>query len=85
MSYVSILLFVNLILYFIQVPAINCYGSLQYRYRVHNGNTQTTSDTSVIFYLDGSQSYEFSVLAVNEEDLTSAFVTKTGTSPSLGK
>ena len=70
---------------FIQPPAVNCYGTLDYRYSANGGNTQSTSETSVIFYLDGSQSYELSVRSVNEEGLTSAFVTKTGTSPPLGK
>ena len=68
-----------------QTPEVNCYGSLQYRCRVNDGNTQSTSETSVIFYLDGSQSYEFSVRAVNKEDFQSEFATETGTSPPMGK
>ena len=85
LSYVSIFLFANLILHFNQPPEANCYGTLNYIYKINGGDTESTSDRSVKFYLDGSQSYKFSVLAVNEEGLRSAFVTKTGTSPPLGK
>ena len=70
---------------FFQTPAINCYGGLDYIYNISGGNHQSTSGTSAIFYLDGDQSYEFSVRAVNEESLRSAFVTKASTSPPIGK
>ena len=58
---------------------------LDYIYNVDGGSSQSTSDISVKYYLDGSQYYEFSVSAVNKEGLRSAFATKTGTSPPLGK
>ena len=67
-----------------QTSAVNCYGTLEYRYSVIGSSIQSTSETSAIFYLDGNQSYEFSILALNEEGLQSAFRTKTG-SPPLGK
>ena len=69
----------------IQTPEVNCYGSLEYRYKINGGNNQSTSNNIGKFNRGGSQSFEFSVLAVNKEDLTSAFATKTGTSPPLGK
>ena len=71
--------------FFIQTPAVNCYGTLEFRYSLNGGDAQSTSDTSVTFYIDNNQSYAFSIRAKNIAGLTSTTKTISGTSPQLGK
>ena len=49
-----------------QAPAKNCNGSLEYSYGINGSVTSNkTSETSAIFYLEGSQLFNFTVRAHN--------------------
>ena len=74
-----------LIIYFIKPPEGNCNGLLDYRYTINGERDQAANETSAIFYLDGSQSYNFTVKAKNNEGLASSIATKYGTFPPVGK
>ena len=70
---------------FVQVPIrTNCDDIVTYHYGINGTYTNTTENTSVIFYLDGYQTYTFIVKVENSVGFsTSTF--ESGQTAKIGK
>ena len=62
----------------------NCDDTVTYHYGINGTYTDTTENTSVIFYLDGYQNYNFIIKVENSAGFSESDG-KTGTSDHIGK
>ena len=71
-------------MFFFQVLQANCPGMLAYRHRLNNEPYQNTTSTSVQFYLDGDEPFDFAVQAVNTGGAWSEVYSYNGRSKEIG-